>query len=86
MLRAMLARHIQSQWREVVVYVCERAPGDDGERALQKVVEALECGNEPIFHPHCIRLRCDVHQRAVEIEKKGGRAAKSGQGVHWQKP
>ena len=70
MLCAVLARYIQSQWSEVVVYVCQRAPGDDGQRALQTMVEALECGNDTIFHPHCIRLRCDVHQRAVEIEKE----------------
>ena len=76
----------QMQRCQKVVYFCDRAARDDGQSTTQPGMQDLDQKWQLGGGVHQLGLGCNVDECAVEIEKKGGRAAKTGQGVHWNKP
>ncbi|MCY1311000.1 hypothetical protein D9M68_708330 [compost metagenome] len=62
----------QLQGLQEVVQLDDRPAGDDGERAVQPLVQRAQRADQFRFYLHQFGPRREVGQRAVEVEKQGG--------------
>ena len=76
------ARGRQAQRLQVSVDLLDRPSGDQRQRAAQVVVQRFQRADQPLRHDHSVRLRRQVHQRAIEIEKQGAGGGKHVREIH----
>ena len=78
---AVLTRDRARGVAEQAVYGLDRAAGDDGQRAVQRITQSDEHCCQAWWDDHGVRCGREIDQCAIHIEQQGG-AMKWWQRVH----